>query len=81
MMCHSPGTLNALAPASPAAVPVAAAPLVPAAGVMAMVAVQLLVGGLRFCIPESYRSSWRMMHSMWGWATVAAGVLSSACCP
>jgi hypothetical protein len=40
---------------------------------MAMVAVQLLVGGMRFCIPESYRSSWRLMHSMWGWATVAAG--------
>lgn len=72
--CDSPG-----ASASPAVVPVAVAPLtmLSAPGVMAMVAVQLVVGGMRFCIPESYRSSWRMMHSMWGWASVAAGELKA----
>jgi hypothetical protein len=43
------------------------------AGVMAMVGVQLLVGGLRFCMPPRWRSSWKMMHGLWGWATVGAG--------
>jgi hypothetical protein len=38
-----------------------------------MVGVQLFVGGLRFCIPERHRAAWKMMHGMWGWATVAAG--------
>lgn len=38
-----------------------------------MVGVQLLVGGLRFCMPPRWRSSWKMMHGLWGWATVGAG--------
>jgi len=42
-------------------------------GVAAMVAVQLLAGLLRACLPERHWSAWRTMHSMWGWATVAAG--------
>lgn len=42
-------------------------------GVMAMVAVQIIAGFMRSCIPEHHWGAWRTMHSMWGWATVVAG--------
>lgn len=43
-----------------------------------MVGVQLLMGGLRFCMPPRLRSSWKMMHGLWGWATVGAGGCATA---